>query len=172
MSKQFKYQPADKYIDFNKEDDTLKTIRVYLPKQPDEKLIDGYGLPPKEQRWHAPQLPVKLKQLLSKHNTLEELNNAIYNNQHEYSKEIEWIKREWDRRLNGYWFFNNGKATYMDGWHYFYCGYWHLDTGLPDYRYRDYLHRFILKRLSRGVRSKLNLKIFNFPDDLFYIFFG
>ena len=46
MSKQFKYQPADKYIDFNKEDDTLKTIRVYLPKQPDEKLIDGYGLPP------------------------------------------------------------------------------------------------------------------------------
>lgn len=139
MSKQFKYQPADKYIDFNKEDDTLKTIRVYLPKQPDEKLIDGYGLPPKEQRWHAPQLPVKLKQLLSKHNTLEELNNAIYNNQHEYSKEIEWIKREWDRRLNGYWFFNNGKATYMDGWHYFYCGYWHLDIGLPEYRYRDYL---------------------------------
>lgn len=170
MNKKFKYQAADKYIDFNKEDDTLETIRYHLPPQPDEKLIDGYGLDAKEQRWHPPQLPFKLKQLLLKYNTLEEINNNIRNNYSYYENEIEWIKREWDRRLNGYWFFNNGKATYMDGWHYFYCGYWHLDTGLPDYRYRDYLWfhfaRFCYTDTKLPSGISLNRRLcygFNYP---------
>src|SRR5690606_31220780 len=36
----------------------------------------------------------------------------------------------------------NGKPTYIDGWHYFYCGWWNIDVGLPKYRDRD--RRFFL----------------------------
>jgi len=117
----------------------LQTIRVFLPKQPKEELIDGYGLDPKEQMWRPPQIPLRLQQLQRTSKTLDDIQNKLYRNQKEYAQEIAWIKREWDRRLNGYWLFINGKATYMDGWHYFYCGYWNLDIGLPEYRYRDYL---------------------------------
>ena len=52
-------------------------------------------------------------------------------------KEIEFIGQEWDRRTNGYWFYNCGVPTYIDGWHYFYLNYWQLDNGLPEYRDRD-----------------------------------
>lgn len=117
----------------------MQTIRVFLPKQPKEELIDGYGLDPKEQMWRPPQIPLRLQQLQRTSKTLDDIQNKLYRNQKEYAQEIAWIKREWDRRLNGYWLFINGKATYMDGWHYFYCGYWNLDIGLPEYRYRDYL---------------------------------
>jgi hypothetical protein len=135
----YKYQRADKYVEFNKDDKVLATIRYNLPKQPKWEEIDGYGLDPKEQMWKIPQIPMRLKQLQKSTSTLEEIREKLFRNQKEYAPEIAWIKQEWDRRINGYWLYINGKATYMDGWHYFYCGYWHLDTGLPDYRERDYL---------------------------------
>jgi len=46
-------------------------------------------------------------------------------------------QQEWDRRLNGFWFYNNGVPTYITGMHYFYLNYWTLDTGLPKYRDTD-----------------------------------
>ena len=45
--------------------------------------------------------------------------------------------QEWDRRLHGFWFMNNGKATYLTGLHYFYLTHWKLDTGYPDFRIPD-----------------------------------
>jgi hypothetical protein len=45
--------------------------------------------------------------------------------------------QEWDRRLNGFWFMNNGVPQYITGLHYFYLCYWNLDTGLPKYRDTD-----------------------------------
>ena len=45
--------------------------------------------------------------------------------------------QEWDRRLNGFWFSNNGEATYITGLHYFYLTHWRLDTGYPDFRIPD-----------------------------------
>lgn len=45
--------------------------------------------------------------------------------------------QEWDRRLNGFWFANNGVPTYITGAHYFYLNHWYLDIGLPKYRDPD-----------------------------------
>ena len=44
---------------------------------------------------------------------------------------------EWDRRINGFWFMNNGKATYITGLHYFYLTWWRIDIGYPSYRQSD-----------------------------------
>lgn len=46
-------------------------------------------------------------------------------------------KQEWFRRLNGFWFMNNGKPTYLTGTHYYFLQYWTLDTGVPKFRMPD-----------------------------------
>lgn len=50
-------------------------------------------------------------------------------------------KREWDRRINGVWFYNNGEATYLSGLYYFYLQWWTKDDGggldfrIPDWEF-------------------------------------
>lgn len=48
-------------------------------------------------------------------------------------------RQEWYRRLYGFWFYNNGKATYVTGLHYFFLNYWYLgdEVEFPNYRDRD-----------------------------------
>ena len=49
----------------------------------------------------------------------------------------EFKKQEWDRRLNGFWFMNNGVPTYLTGTHYFYLQWWPIDIGFPKFRIPD-----------------------------------
>lgn len=44
---------------------------------------------------------------------------------------------EWQRRLNGVWFMNNGEPTYITGLLYFYLTHWKIDDGYPEYRIND-----------------------------------
>lgn len=49
--------------------------------------------------------------------------------------QTEFITDEWNRINDGYWFYNNGTPTYINGLHYFYLNYWTLEDGNhPDYR--------------------------------------
>lgn len=133
------YKSPQKYVLFNEDDPKLTTIPYQLPEPPPLDEIDGFGLPVKKQMWKPPKLPLRLKQLENSCETIDEIYERIYRNPNEFREEIKWIKQEWERRLKGYWLYINGVPTFMDGWHYFYCGYWHLDSGLPEYRYRDYI---------------------------------
>lgn len=54
-------------------------------------------------------------------------------------------QQEWDRRLNGFWFYNNGNPTYITGMHYFYLNYWNIDTGLPKFRDTDRKYFYFLQ---------------------------
>lgn len=47
------------------------------------------------------------------------------------------VQREWDRRLNGVWFMNNGKPIYITGLHYFYLNWFKIDVGYPKFRIPD-----------------------------------
>ena len=49
----------------------------------------------------------------------------------------EFKKQEWDRRLNGFWYMNNGKPTYLTGMHYLYLQWWSIDIGYPKFRIPD-----------------------------------
>lgn len=49
----------------------------------------------------------------------------------------EFKAQEWDRRLNGFWFMNNGIPTYITGMHYFYLQWWQIDIGYPKFRIPD-----------------------------------
>lgn len=55
-----------------------------------------------------------------------------------YDERLEDFKRqEWDRRLNGYWYKNNGDDVYLTGTHYLYIRWWSIDIGLPKFRIPD-----------------------------------
>jgi len=136
------YGAADRFVYVNTDDKDLIPIKIDLPEAPDYHLIEGFGLPAKDQKWQPPKIPKKLRELQAKHETLDEIWSEIESNPDIYEHEIEFIKKAWSHRLNGYWFFNNGIPTYIDGWHYFYCGWWNIDVGLPKYRDRD--RRFFL----------------------------
>jgi hypothetical protein len=154
------YEEADKYVVLNDNDPDLRPIVLSLPKPPPLHLIDGYGLPPEEQRFQRLEIPRKLIDLEAEAvlKTKEDLstnkNNVVtllkiqkkfwelLRERHKsMKKEIAFIRRTWWHRIFGYWFFNNGKPTYISGWHFYYLNFWTMDVqnkiSNPDYRDRD-----------------------------------
>ena len=45
-----------------------------------------------------------------------------------------YIDKEFERREKGFWFYNNGKPTYITGAHYMYLQWSKIDVGAADYR--------------------------------------
>jgi hypothetical protein len=131
------YKQPDRFLWTNQGDRDLEPIRLEIPKCPDYHRIAGFGLDAKDQKFTPSKVPRRLKELEKKFETLDEVYDELSKNKELYAEEIRFIKRQWYFRLNGYWFFNNGKPTYIDGWHYFYCAWWKIDVGLPKYRDRD-----------------------------------
>ena len=141
---QFKYNVHEKVMTWN-EDKDLKPITYRLPDPPPLDLIEGYGLPPQDQFWVTKPMPPKLAKI----NALTHAEDGkteltprmkmlmLEKNPDFYHDEILWIEREWERRENGFWFFNNGTPTAITGDHYFYLQYWPIDGVMPDFRNRD-----------------------------------
>ena len=160
MKTPYKYKEADTYVVVNDNDPDLTPIVLSLPKPPPLHLIDGYGLKPEDQRFQRDVIPRKLLDLeteavLETKRELESNKNNVttllkiqktfwkllYSRHKDLKKEIAFIRRCWWKRLNGSWFFNNGKPTYLSGWHWYYLNFWTMSTtdgsSIPEYRDRD-----------------------------------
>jgi hypothetical protein len=114
-------------------------IVIDLPQMPKKNQILNYNLPTSKQKFYPPSPPRLYYELIDSTSSRDEIYRRIWGNMNKYRDVIQYIEQEWDRRLNGVWFFNNGFPVYMSPSHYFYCGYWHLDIGLPSFRDRDWL---------------------------------
>jgi len=93
-----------------------------------------YSRSPKkaEQYWEPYKLPADWERQREKEMAKQQSDPEYFD------ANLESIRvQEWDRRLNGFWFNNNGNPTYVTGMHYFYLTYWKIDTGLPKYRDTD-----------------------------------
>lgn len=137
MKNTTRYKPAEKTLIVNDEDPDLVPIEITLPDNPDIKTIDGYGLHPDDQVFTPPVFPAKLLLLQKRFNTIEECLKEMRKAKEYYSEEIKFVQREWERRMHGYWFYNDGVPTYIAGVHYFYLVYWHHGNKRPEYRSRD-----------------------------------
>jgi|TARA_B110000902_G_scaffold266744_1_gene355890 hypothetical protein len=80
-----------------------------------------------EQYWEPYEYPKQLKQIKS----IFKWNEAPKDFK---SKWVDYIESEFDRRESGYWFYNNGKPTYITGTHYMYLQWTKIDVGHPDFR--------------------------------------
>lgn len=131
------YKSPEKVLWVNTDDKDLIPIPIELPEMPDPDQVDGFGLPAKEQFFRPPEMPKRLREVQYKFETIDEIWEEIEKNQEIYFNEIKFIKQQWYYRLNGYWFYNNGVPTFIDGWQWLYIAWWQIDVGLPKYRSRD-----------------------------------
>jgi hypothetical protein len=135
-----KYKPHDKFIVFNDNDEDLYPIRYELPDPPPLQDIDGYGLQFKDQFFQRPAYSRKLLALIKKPGLSSSKFETLEKDQDFYEDEIKFIQREWTRYETGYWFFNNGKPTYLTGLNYFFLTLWQMlgpADGRPSFRMSD-----------------------------------
>lgn len=97
---------------------------VYLPEQPDTFPIGN--------NFRRTELPSEWE-LWRK----EEKRGLATNTNYAHPKIEAFKAQEWDRRMNGYWFINNGEPTYITGKHYFYLTYWMQDNVYRNFRDTD-----------------------------------
>ena len=134
------YNLHERRLVVNDNDRDLYPINLDLPEPPPYHLIDGFGLPREKQYFRRPTLPRDLSNLLSskgRNASISDIWEELDLKRIQYKSVIYWIHEQWNYRLNGYWFFNNGIPTYLDGWNWMYLSWWKLDQGYPEYRYRD-----------------------------------
>lgn len=105
---------------------------VFLPeKPPDNKILFK-----KEQKFTRPEMPEYLKKAVKEWRRAVESKNTSYISL--YSAEIQhWEDKEWERTTEGIWFWNNGVATYITGFYYWYLTAWQTYFGHPIYRETD-----------------------------------
>jgi hypothetical protein len=178
------YRLHEKAIIVNDFDPDLYPIPIQLPNPPPYHTIDGFGLPADEQYfrpptfWHPAEakyvnMPVKLYDLVNKilgsKASINSIWEALDRNRTYYASEIYWIKLQWYYRKHGYWFFNNGIPTYIDGWNWMYLSWWHLDVGLPQYRYRDRIFFLFAKYCYTTTEAPYFYRVFS-DDDYEYFY--
>lgn len=99
---------------------------------------------PKYQYWERIKPPVWYDEVMKEWDNYEKKRKDdqpdFYNEKLE-----EFKKQEWDRRLNGFWFMNNGKPTYITGLHYLYLQWWNIDIGSPKFRIPDLEKSYFLE---------------------------
>ena len=106
------------YLDNTSKGEVIKVnnLSIGLPKKPNKSAILFSNLTKKNQFWKRDKTDWEF----------------LSNKQKE-----KFIIQEFERRLNGVWFMNNGEPTYITGNHYYYLQWCKIDIGYPDYRDRD-----------------------------------
>lgn len=100
------------------------------------------------QYWERPLPPDNYESKRKKEIAAQKTNPEYYN------PELQnYRNQEWDRRLNGFWFYNNGIATYVTGLHYFYLVHWKIDVGYPHFRITDLQFFYFLEYVVQDPNS-------------------
>ena len=103
----------------------VSNVKIALPKPP--KSFVNEKEKKENQTWEATPVPKVLKRIQS----IFQWHEAPVNFKAEW---VDYIEKEFDRREQGYWFKNNGLATYITGTHYMYLQWTKIDIGHPDFR--------------------------------------
>lgn len=162
MTNKIYYFSADESFTVNDNDRDLDPITISLPSPPKLELIDGYGKYPVSQKFTRTEYPARLARLENKIRTnlvlkFEKAKDQVFTEQKyiislweeleklkdDYEKEILWIKKQIYHIVYGYWFFCNGKPTYITGAHYAFLNFW-TSPECEHFEYRDRDRRFFL----------------------------
>ena len=100
-----------KYKGFEQEK-KIGEYTLYLPDPPNLKDIAYKDLPQHKQKFQRTELP---KDIMS------------WDAKARYDFESE----EWEKRVNGFWFWNNGQLEYITGTNYLFVNWWKVEGGYP-----------------------------------------
>ena len=103
----------------------ISNVRIGLPKSP--KKIYKRHEKKYEQYWERRETPNQLDKIRS----IFQWNEMPRDFKNRW---VDYIEKEFEYREEGYWFYNNGKPTYITGSHYMYLQWTRIDIGYPDFR--------------------------------------
>jgi len=90
---------------------------IVLPDKPsDPTSIDNYGLPKKKRKF-----PYYSKEFKEEMDSLPD----------DSPVKEEFLEKEWDRRMNGYWWYNGDKLEFINGHYYMTLQYWLIQVEKP-----------------------------------------
>ena len=104
----------------------LHGLLVVLPKKPKRSEILFHDKPKGLQMWQRIPLPEELQRVRSMDEWFEK--PAEFRN-----KFRSYVEKEFQRRRDGVWFYNNGLPTYITGRHYMFLQWSKIDIGYPSY---------------------------------------
>jgi hypothetical protein len=99
----------------------IQNLRIGLPLEPVQVHLRESN---KWQKIEPPKELSKLKNIFDWRSYPDEAKDQWY----------DYIDEEFKRREEGFWFYNNGKPTYITGTHYMYLQWSKIDVGAPDFR--------------------------------------
>ena len=99
----------------------IQNLRIGLPLEPMQVYLRESN---KWQKIEPPKELSKLKNIFDWRSYPDEAKEQWY----------DYIDKEFKRREEGFWFYNNGKPTYITGTHYMYLQWSKIDVGAPDFR--------------------------------------
>lgn len=177
----YEYGEAERYFMIHENDPDLKPIKFnidYIIKKnyafwnpkgkpspkvasPNPRKIAGWGLPKKEQYFRREVYPKRLAALERRFGGVQsDIWEYLDAHQNEYKDELLFIRKQWYHLLYGYWFYNNGIPTYIDGFHWLHLNYTtgsyesidrvtlkKVITEYPEYRDRD-RRKFLVWKFS------------------------
>ena len=98
----------------------IQNLKIALPKAKDVQKLEG-------DKWKKVEYPKQL----SKIKTVFDFKQYPEDFKEQW---YDYIDNEFNRRDSGFWFYNNGKPTYLTGTHYMYLQWSKIDVGAPDFR--------------------------------------
>ncbi len=97
-----------------------------------------------EQYWERISTPIWYREVMKRWDNYDK--NKKEDDTEFYDERLEPYKQqEWDRRLNGMWFYNKGTPTYLTGSHYMFLQWWQIDVGFPKFRVTDLEYFYFLQ---------------------------
>lgn len=104
----------------------LHGLEIALPKKPAKRDILFSDKPKHLQMWERQPMPEELRRIGSM--------DEWYEKPAEFRRKFSpYIEREFERRRDGVWFYNNGVPTYITGRHYMLLQWSKIDIGYPYY---------------------------------------
>ena len=101
-------------------------LLIVLPKKPKRSEILFHDQPKELQLWQRLPMPEELQRIRSMDEWFEK--PAEFR-----SRFRVYIEKEFQRRRDGVWFYNNGEPTYITGRHYMFLQWSKIDIGYPSY---------------------------------------
>jgi hypothetical protein len=99
---------------------SIQNLKIALPPQP-------LKLEKEDNKWVKKDYPKELNRI----KTIFDWRDTTDNFKEKWEP---YIEEEFERRENGFWFYNNNVATYITGTHYMYLQWSKIDVGAPDFR--------------------------------------
>jgi len=117
----------------------IQNLRIALPKAKNVKKFEG-------NKWQYTEYPKELKKIKSVFDWEEYPVDFK-------EKWYDYIDSEFNKREQGFWFYNKSVATYVTGSHYMYLQWSKIDVGQPDFRESNRLFFIFWEACKADPRS-------------------